>query len=103
MSKEIIIGVDSVRYKDKESGAMIDAVNLHTVSKNLKTIGYATNTIWIDAGRLAQAYEMFMNYCECDNRKLCGLLIDVSRGNRGYLENIEIIKPVPDSVLIEFP
>lgn len=103
MSKEIIIGVDSVRYKDKESGNMIDAINLHTVGRNLKTVGFATNTIWIDASRLAPAYEMFMEFCECDTRKLLNLLIDVSRGNRGYLENIEIVKPVQDSVLIEFP
>lgn len=103
MSKEIIIGVDSVRYKDKESGNMIDAINLHTVSRNLKTVGFATNTIWIDAARLYSAYEMFMDYCQCDTRQLLNLLIDVSRGNRGYLENIEIVRVCPDSVLIEFP
>lgn len=103
MSKEIIIGVDSIRYKDKESGNMIDAINLHTVSRNLQTVGFATNTIWIGADRQASAYEMFMDYCKCDTRNLLNLYVDVSRGNRGYLENIEIIKPVPDSVLIEFP
>jgi hypothetical protein len=91
MSKEIVIGVDSVRYKDKESGVMVDALNLHTVKKNLKTVGVCTATIWIDNVKQPQAYEMFVNYCKGDVSRLLNLQIDVSRGNRGFLEDLEII------------
>lgn len=91
MSKEIIIGVDNVRYKDKESGAMVDALNLHTVKKNLKTVGVCTTTIWVDTVKQPQAYEMFVNYCKGDVSRLLNLQIDVSRGNRGFLEDLEII------------
>lgn len=91
MSKEIIIGVDNVRYKDKASGNMVDALKLYTVNRNLSTVGICSSTIWIDCNRLPQAYEMFVHYCNGDISKLINVQIDVSRSNRGFLENIEIL------------
>lgn len=91
MSKEIIIGVDSIRYKDKESGVMVDAISLHTVKRNMSTVGVATEQIWIDNVKRAPAYEMFLGYCSGDTKKLINVQIDVSRGNRGFIENIEIL------------
>lgn len=101
MSREIIVGVDNVRYKDKESGTMIDALNLHTVKKNLKTVGVCTETIWIDSVKIPQAYDMFVNYCKGDVSRLLNLQIDVSRGNRGFLENLEIIGTKESAALFD--
>ena len=102
MSKQLVIGVEAVTYKNKSNGEEVNALNIHTVKHTLTSVGMVTDAIWIDSQRMSEAYEAFLSYCNGDLHGLLNLVLDVSRGNRGFVEDIDFIGVKDSAALFDF-
>lgn len=101
MSKNLIVGVDLVNYKNND-GVQVPALNIHTVKHTIRTSGVAVESIWIGSDRMPELYEAFMSLCKGTPSDLIGQLLDVSRGTKGYLEDMDFIKKIPEGAKFDF-
>ena len=102
MSKQLVVGVESGQYTDKQTGEVVSFYNLHTVKHSMKGVGVLTDALWIDSSRSAAFYASLAKTCSGRPDALLCQLLDVSRDNRGYVEEIEILGCHEDAALFDF-
>lgn len=99
MSKTIILGAETGRYKDKETGDMIPFVVLHLAKKNMRCCGICTEQL--RAYEDNPAYDAILNAVNGDLTQHVNRYVTIDRGTKGYIENIEFGDKVDDAVVIE--
>lgn len=102
MSKQLVVGVEHGSYTDKKTGEVVDFFNVHTVKHSMKAVGVITDAIWVDTGRSVEMYGAFAKACEGKPEKLLNMVIDVSRDNRGYVEDMELCGVKEAAALFDF-
>lgn len=100
MAKQIIIGVETGTYKDKETGEQGTQVTLYTAKRNMRCAGYAMEKLWFGSTK-NNGYDRVASFCNGDFTDLVNRYVEISRGERGYLEDISFLEKCDDAVLIE--
>lgn len=100
MAKQIIIGVESGTYKNKQTGELDDYVVLHTVKKNMRCAGIATEELWFGK-EYRNGYDTVHGECNGDFTQLVNRYVSIERGSRGFIEDMEFGDKADDAVMIE--
>lgn len=99
MAKNIIIGVENGKYKDKQSGQEVPFIILHIVKRNLRCCGFCTEQLRLYDGN--PAYDAVLNSVKGELTQLVNRYISIERGGKGYIENLDFGDKVDDAVMIE--
>lgn len=102
MSKQLIVGVEAGNYTEKKTGEVVQFMNLHTVKHSMKGVGVLCDAIWVDCARNPGLYASLANLSKGKPDNLLCVLLDISRDNRGYVEEVEIMGKRESAALFDF-
>lgn len=100
MAKQIIIGVENGKYKNKQTNEQDDYVVLYVAKRNMRCCGIAAEQLWFGK-EYQNGYDTVIGACNGDLTQLVNRYINIERGSRGFIEDMEFGEKADDAVLIE--
>lgn len=101
MSKVYVIGVSESKGVSKKTGKPYHAVNFQCVKRSASCHGRAVEDLYVNAETFP--VEELMDEAGAKSlTDFIGCFLDVSRDNKGWLEDIQFLAKDPSAVTIDF-